>query len=438
MRKLFFWFHLCLGLAAGIIVLEKCVTGILLTYEKQINTWARHQTVRFTPPAEAAARLTPEALMAKVREQAGIEPYEITFYSNPAEPVGVLSESMSDDEGNLYVNPYTGASLGRTTIPTRAFFRSVNHLHRWAGIDGGLRKATESTMNAANVAFFFILLSGIYLWIPRKMTWQHFKPVVLFRKGASGKARDFNWHNVIGVWAWLPLVVIVGSAVEMSYDGVKDFVYSSTASPVRARDGKKGKKKGGEKGPQQNAGKKGGAQQGDRPQGTQQAANGRQPEPAVARRRHDAPPLNYAGLDAAVATAEAQMPGWNYVRVRVPDGPRDPFEFTVDKGNGAQPQDQGALTVAREDGRVVKWTPFEAQSSGRRIESILRYTHTGEIWGVFGETLALLFTAGGCVLVYTGIALSLRRFLNWKKRRSRPAPVAKAGKKQEEKVLQAV
>ena len=34
------------------------------------------------------------------------------------------------------------------------------------------------------------------------------RSVTLFRRGLRSKARDFNWHNVIGLWSWGPLVVV--------------------------------------------------------------------------------------------------------------------------------------------------------------------------------------------------------------------------------------
>jgi uncharacterized iron-regulated membrane protein len=63
---------------------------------------------------------------------------------------------------------------------------------------------------------------------------------------------------------------------------------------------------------------------------------------------------------------------------------------------------------------------FETQSAGRRARSFLRFAHTGEYFGLAGQTVGGLVSAVGAVLVYTGLALSLRRFLAWLRRRGRP------------------
>jgi hypothetical protein len=53
------------------------------------------------------------------------------------------------------------------------------------------------------------------------------------------------------------------------------------------------------------------------------------------------------------------------------------------------------------------------------VRSILRFAHTGEVLGSLGQTIAGLVTLGAVFLVYTGLALTLRRFLKWTRRRRR-------------------
>ena len=47
---------------------------------------------------------------------------------------------------------------------------------------------------------------------------------------------------------------------------------------------------------------------------------------------------------------------------------------------------------------------------------ILRFAHTGEVLGLPGQTIAGIASAGAVVLVYTGLALALRRFVAWRRR----------------------
>ena len=94
--------------------------------------------------------------------------------------------------------------------------------------------------------------------------------------------------------------------------------------------------------------------------------------------------------------------------------------MTVDTGTGAQPQKKGALQLDRLTGETKKWEPFEAQSQGRQWRSWMRFAHTGEYYGLVGQTIAGLVTAGSAVLVWTGLALTWRRFRAWRARSAAP------------------
>ena len=131
--------------------------------------------------------------------------------------------------------------------------------------------------------------------------------------------------------------------------------------------------------------------------------------------------VHLEGIDAGFAVATGQVPNWRAISIRVPHGPQPSITYTVDEGYGGQPQRRGTLTVARATGAVERWETFADQSLGRRLRSWLRFAHTGEFYGLTGQTIAGLVSAGGVVLVWTGIALAYRRFIAWVGRRRRAA-----------------
>jgi uncharacterized iron-regulated membrane protein len=92
-------------------------------------------------------------------------------------------------------------------------------------------------------------------------------------------------------------------------------------------------------------------------------------------------------------------------------------EVTVDRGSGGQPQLRSTLTIDRAAGSVAAEEAFADLSPGRRLRSIARFAHTGEILGIPGQTVAGLATAGAIVLAVTGGLLSLRRLRSWLGRR---------------------
>ena len=86
LRKVIFWCHLFCGVIAGVIILVMSVTGVLLTYEKQMIVWADTRNYQIAPPA-GAPRLPVETLIAKVRESQNAAPTSVTMRAASTAPV---------------------------------------------------------------------------------------------------------------------------------------------------------------------------------------------------------------------------------------------------------------------------------------------------------------------------------------------------------------
>ena len=374
-RSVLFWMHLACGAAAGVVILIMCVTGVALTYEKQMLEWADRRA--WTAPSQAGARpLSPETLLASVIEaQPGAAPTGLTLRAEASAPATVTLEGNK----TLLVDPYTGATIGEPPSAMRSFFRTMTAWHRYLALEGTSRVTGKAITGASNVIFLFIVLSGMYLWLPRVWKWIQFKNVLWFRGGLAPKARDFNWHNVIGIWSAIPLAIVVLGAMPISYPWASNLVYRTV---------------------------------GETP-----------PAAAPARPAERREPATYvtAGLDASWRAAEQQLPAWRTITTRLAVSVSAPIVLAVDEGYGGQPQKRTTLTVDRATARVAKAEAFENLSAGRRLRSWLRFAHTGEIYGMTGQTIAGLASAGGAVLVYTGITLALRRLAAWISRRGEPS-----------------
>lgn len=379
-RKVIFWCHLVTGVIGGIIVLIMSVTGVLLMYEKQIILWADTRNYRAEPPA-GTARLSVETIIAKASEsQPDAVPATVTLRSDPTYPA-----TLSYAGGrNLFVNPYTGDIWGEGSKGVRDFFRTMTDWHRWLGAQGENRAVGRAITGACNLGFLFLVISGFYLWWPNKWKWPVVRNVIWFKRGLPGKARDFNWHNVIGFWSVVPLFIVVLSAVVISYVWAGNLVYKIA---------------------------------GEEPPAPRPAAPPGQAQGGQAGQRQ-AEKISLDGIDSLWSRAEQQVSDWQSINLRLPTAADAPLVFTIDQGSGGQPQKRGTLTLDRATGETRLWEPFSSLTPGRRLRSILRFAHTGEVAGIVGQTIAGIASAGGAVLVWTGIALAWRRFRAWLKRRS--------------------
>jgi uncharacterized iron-regulated membrane protein len=209
LRTVLFWMHLAAGVAGGVVILIMSVTGVALTYEKQLLERADRRA--WTAPVSTGARpLPPETLLARVAAaQPEPAPIGVTLRADPAAPATVLLEGNK----SLLIDPYTGAIVGEPPAAWRSFFRTMTMWHRYLAMEGDSRATGKSITGWSNLLFLFIVLSGLYLWLPRVWSWIQVRQVVWFRRGLAPRARDFNWHNVVGIWSAVPLAVVIAGAV---------------------------------------------------------------------------------------------------------------------------------------------------------------------------------------------------------------------------------
>jgi uncharacterized iron-regulated membrane protein len=427
-RTLIFWTHLITALFVGVVVLVMSVTGVLLTYQRQITAWADTRGLDAGPPSPGAKRMGAEALMAAVTRSQEGKPTALKWYADPERP----AEVAFGREKTLFVSAYTGAVLSEGSTGVRGFFRTVVAWHRWlGGTEGAARDRGKMITGAANLGFLFLVVSGFYLWFPRNWTRAVVRHVIWFRRGLSPKARDFNWHNAIGFWSSIPLFVVVLSGVVISYPWASNLVYRVVGeSPPPPAGGAGG-------GPQAagGAGTRGGEARGGEGRGGAVARGGSERGGSErGGRGEESAPVSLAGIDPLAARAERQVDGWRSITLTLPTKADAPISFNIDRGDGGQPQKRATLALVRGTGEIDKWEPFAQTTKGRQLRSILRFAHTGEVLGLLGQTIAGLVTLGAVVLVWTGIALSLRRFAAWRNRRKGPPPTSRKPAEREEAV----
>ena len=384
LHKILFWSHLIAGVVAGAVIFLMSATGVILMYEHQIVEYAERDVREVVPPV-SAAKLSLDEIIAKARAQ-----------SPDARPTGVILRNQPTSsvavgfgrEGAVYINPYDGAVLGKES-KLHNWFHDVTDWHRWLGREGEGRATARAITGACNLAFFWLAITGVYLWWPRSWHWRGLKSSLLFNPRLRGKARDWNWHNVIGFWSSGVLVVLTLTAAVMSYQWANDLLYRLTGSEPPPR------------------------------------AQGPGPSAQAPQRRDDGevrgrkPP---ASFDAFLARAEQQVPGWIMMMMRLPARGDGPVTVLIQEPSAPHIFARSHLVLNRTNAEIVKWEPYGAANMGRKLRIWARGIHTGEALGFVGQTVAGLASLGGCLLVWTGFAMAWRRF-RYRKRADDNTPV---------------
>lgn len=375
-RKIIFWSHLVAGLATGLVILMMSVTGVILTYERQML--AAQTSDFYADPPQGAVRQPIESLVAAVAlAEPDFSATSVRLSSDPAAPA-VLSAGRS---GSRYVNPYSAEVLGEPPEGLDGFFSAVTGWHRWFNAGGESRATWRAVTGISNLVFLFLIASGIYLWLPRIYKWAMFKAHLLFNKNAlRGKARDYNWHHVFGFWTAIPLFIVVATATVFSYPWASNAVYRvfGEEPPVR-------------RGPPPAAAGSGNA-------AALPAADAEPAQPLLA-------------LDELFDRAAKEGGEWKTITLNLPAEGADTVSFSVDQGNGGQPQKRHSLTLDARTGNVDSWAPFQSQSPGQQTRLWIRFLHTGEALGIIGQTIAGFVSLTSIIMVYTGFALAYRRLI---------------------------
>ena len=375
-RKVLFWTHLVVGITVGLVVFIMSVTGVALTYQRQTQAWADGFDVR---PAETATDRMPVAeLLRQARDEQEANPTALLLRNDPAKPARVSFGRQSFE-----VDPYTGERLGAGAVGVRKAFRALISWHRWLGQEGEGRAVARAITGFCNLAFLFIVISGLYLWWPKSWRWSSLRSVVLFRRGLAPRPRHFNWHNVIGFWTAVPLAVVVATGSFFSYSWPSSLVYWITGE--------------------------------ERPERRSRSGSADSEEPP--------PPDDYEGMDALVLAALEEEPAWNLATFRFGPHPEAPVAVTLDRSPwGTRVDQRTTLVMDRATATVLR---EEVPGQASRARTWIRWLHTGEAFGFIGQTIAGIASLAGCFLVYTGWSLSWRRFLAWRRRRmpSRPGLV---------------
>lgn len=230
-KKVLFQLHWFFGITAGLVLALMGVTGALYSFQDEILQVVNPHGVVSQPgpvlePGELVARMQAQGLSVSglYVDTEGGQPTRVFLTPPPGERRG----------GVLFVDPYTGESLGEPR--GLQFFGLMLQLHRFLAMGQSGRQIT----GACTIALVFFCLSGLYLRWPRKVwSWRAWLTFDWAKKG-----RAFNWdlHAVVGTWC-LPLYLCAAlTGLYWSYDWYRSGLESLLSDAPRAAGEERGRR----------------------------------------------------------------------------------------------------------------------------------------------------------------------------------------------------
>lgn len=345
LRGLVLYIHLSTALVAGLFITILGITGSIIAFEPELDR-VTHPHLSYV--SAGVKVLTLQEIGDAVSRKFSGEP--IVSYLLSESPG--LSLEVVLPRGIVCVNQYTGEILGvRTRGQTVLGFARALHVRLASGDVG------RTIMQWSGPAMLVSLASGLYLWWPGK----RFR----IRSGWRSKGFWFDLHNSMGVFSFLPLLVVATTGTVIGFEDQAAMLLSRLSHPVQVR---------------------------------------RETVP-----RPEVPTgAEIITADQAVAIALAQMPGAIAYRVQMPRY-GGAYRVNLDDPHDKVAGGRNLITVDPYTGSVILSTRATELSAGERILAANEGIHTGEVLGMPTRILMWLTSVIVPVQVVSGLLLWWRQ-----------------------------
>ncbi|MFD2523734.1 PepSY-associated TM helix domain-containing protein [Emticicia soli] len=363
--------HLWGGLVSGIVVFIVSITGCLFVFEEEIRNLTQ-QHYRFVEPQKTTRVKIATIKEVVEKEFPGKQIEQIRVFADASRStivklIDAKAKPQKGDKEKEYkkeayaFNPYTGALLGRYNLE-HDFMHIVEDMHKSLL----LGEVGKWIIKVNIVVFFVMLLSGLYLWWPRKKNQRKFAFTINVK--SKFQVLNYSFHNVLGFYFLLPLLLITLTGIWWAIKPVQKLTY--TALGEKLKEEKK-------------------------LSSTYQEGK-------------------IFSSDMAFAKVSEQYGGWQEAHINVAKNKKEPvkvnlkYPYQIYKKSNVFEFDQYS-------GEILKAELYNDYKIADKIKHSNRDLHTGQNFGILGKLLAFFSSLFSATLPITG-------FLIWYQRKYKKAP----------------
>ena len=288
----------------------------------------------------------------------------------------------------VLVDPYTGKIVGQSgRLP---FFTTVRELHRW--LLDSMKPDSEGIfwgrviVGTSTLLFVFILLTGLFLWWPKKLKGVGKRLKISLRKGRQRLFTDL--HTVGGVYVFVLLLAMAMTGLTWSFEWYRTGFYKVFGAEM-AEAGK------GDKGP-----KKDKRKDAPREEGAEQAKL----------------PASYIYWEEVVSYV-IEVSEADYTEITVKDG-----EVEVPLAGLGNIRAADSFRFDKKTGQMTEYKAYREVKRDKKLRGWIYSIHTGAWGGLFTRICYFLAALFGASLPLTGYYIFYQR--KWGKNRK-----AKSGSK---------
>lgn len=225
-KKIFLWLHRWLGLVTGIVVIIVSITGCINVFADELKEYFYHNRYFAQPLLQPAERLNFSTLLNNAQQALG-KKYKLSrcevypaanrnwvFRASKTDPQGFGHWNYYKYYFRVYVNPYTGKVVFIEDTKNE-FFQLMLSLH----LNLLLGDQVGKPITGVSVAcFFVILVSGLIIWWPKRLTIKGFKAKLQIKRNAGPKRLNYDLHNAFGFYTLIPALIITITGLVFAFD----------------------------------------------------------------------------------------------------------------------------------------------------------------------------------------------------------------------------
>ncbi len=380
-KNIWFKLHLILGLSAGFILLIVGFTGAMLSFEKEILNLINKDT--FKVVAQEQGKLSTKELLEKFQEQKPQSKINSITFSSSNDNSSMINVAGSGENARkgvtYYVNPYTAEILPE--VSGQIFFKTVESIHRRLLLDD----FGKQVVGISVICLLFLMFSGIYIYYPRLK--KSFSQSLKLNFQSKGRFFLSNLHSVIGMWV-IPFYLVASlTGLYWSYEWFNNSLHQITGV-------EKPKKQHMQHSQEQN-----------KPQGDM-----KQKEP---RAEMNAPQMtekiSFDDVSLAVDTFNTLIENrYSTATLRFPQK-GTVYSFSYIALDASHERAKNTLEFDIKTKEISKHDKFEDKTLLQQLMGSILPLHTGEYFGVVGQTLMFLASFMMPLFAVTGLMLYIKR-----------------------------
>ena len=373
LRKFINDIHLWLGIGSGIILIIICLTGTVLTFEKEIKDLFSEEITVSPHPTQ----LTIEDMTEILSSEGDV--MRVNINPDPTKPYEFsVKTSKEDRRGTPYfLDQYTGTFIKSPPNVLDGFFLTNFKLHRWLLFDIPIGRPI---VGIATIIFLILSITGIVIWFPKKklkkLKLKHLKPGLKIAWRAKWKRINHDLHVTLGFYTAIFLVIMSLSGLFWSFEWYKDAGSAVLGTEV---------------------------------------FGGRGGGPKIASKVDD--PTTKVGFEKILEITERELPFVGTTVLQIPSNDQEIYSVRKYHDQDFMETATDELKIDR-DGTVISKEIFSEKPLNVQIASSIRAIHIGNIFGWFSKTIYFVSCLIATSLPVTGVIIWLNKMKKKPKKKS--------------------